>query len=164
MATLPGVHKVSVGTPELSTAHPAERQSLAPLHDTFLAYVLDCGELMLRTRHPDQALRHFENAIHEDPNCAIAWVGRGRALMVLQYHDDAIASFHHALARDAHCLAAWHGLGQVFDYLGHFAAALSAFDGALRIQPGDRRVQCSRQQTLRRLRKQNAQTRRTERT
>lgn len=139
-------------------------QALTPLHETPLVYALDCGDLMLRTRRPDQALRYFEAAIHQDSSCAIAWVGRGRALMVLQYYDDAIASFHHALARDARCLPAWHGLGRVFDHLGHFAAALSAFDGALQIQPRDRQVQHSRQQTLRRLRKHNAQTRRAART
>jgi cytochrome c-type biogenesis protein CcmH/NrfG len=153
----PGADDANTTLPELTADSPQPTL----LHATPLVYALDCGELMLRTHHPEQALRYFETAIHKDPNCAIAWVGRGRALMLLEYYDDAIASFHHALVRDGQCLAAWHGLGRVFDYLGHFAAALSAFDGALRVQPGDRRVQHSRKQTLRRLRQQNARTRRT---
>ena len=79
------------------------------------------------------ALKHFNTALHHNPNYDHAWVGRGHTLAQLNQNSDAITSFNKAIEINPNNPEAWVGRGIEMNKCGEPLWALENFDMAIKI-------------------------------
>jgi tetratricopeptide (TPR) repeat protein len=97
--------------------------------------LMTVGRLHLQSGDNEEALRLFEEAIGKEPQNAIAWGGKGIALINLGKYQEAIDCFDKAIQLDPITAFAWEGKGVALMRLERYEDAIPYFDMALEISP-----------------------------
>ncbi len=92
------------------------------------------------------ALECAEIILKIDPDNAVAYNDRGRALTNLSRLDEALASFEAALARDPRYLEAHYNRATIYLQTGRFEEAIDGFGQALSINSGMTLARCAQAQ------------------
>jgi serine/threonine protein kinase len=95
---------------------------------------LDEGRTSYRLQKYDEALFAFEQAIHLDPNLALAYY-KDLVLYALKRHEEALAAFEQSIRLDPNNALAYHGKGIVLIELKRHEDALVALEQAIRLDP-----------------------------
>lgn len=97
--------------------------------------LMTVGLLHLQSGNNEEALRLFEEAIDKEPQNAIAWGGKGVALVNLGKYQEAMDCFDRAIQLDPITAFAWEGKGVALMKLERYEDAIPYFDMALEISP-----------------------------
>ncbi len=96
---------------------------------------LEEGNTLWDLKRFEEALASYEQAIHLDPNFAIAYNGKGNALRDLKRFDEALASYEQAIRLDPNYSLSYCGKGTSLRNLKRYDEALAAFEQAIRLDP-----------------------------
>jgi len=98
---------------------------------------LEEGAALYGLKRFKEALTACEQALHLDPNFAVAYHGKGAILFDLQRYEEALAAFEQALRLDPNNAFAYLSKGTILYGLQRYEEALVAFEKALRLDPND---------------------------
>jgi tetratricopeptide (TPR) repeat protein len=83
----------------------------------------------------DEAIKAYDEAIRLDPKDAIAWKGKGGALLVQGKYDDAIKCYDEAIRLDPELVMARINKGIALGKQGKYDDAIKCYDEAIRLDP-----------------------------
>jgi tetratricopeptide (TPR) repeat protein/S1-C subfamily serine protease len=107
---------------------------------------LDYGNLLWRSRRPEQAMTAFNRAIiilqrgstnSEKEQLKIAYFGRGLSLISNEQDKEAIAAFNASIVIDPKFTNAWRYQGITFARLRKYTEALNSYQEVLRLDPNN---------------------------
>ncbi len=91
---------------------------------------VDEGNALYGLKRYEQALAAYEQALHLDPNSAVAYNNKGNALGELKRYEEALATFKRALRLDPNYALAYYNKGLTLQALGKRDEAQQAFQKA----------------------------------
>jgi len=122
------------------------------LESLILLYV-ERGDALLKARHYDEAVTHYDNAIALKSHNANAHNNRGLALQGLRRFHEALASYDQALMYLNTHPDIYDNRGNVLRELGHYDEALASYDKALMLKPDHIKALFNRSITLQTLKR-----------
>jgi len=99
------------------------------------ARLLESGMALEQEGRLDEALRHYEQAVHLAPNLARAHFNRGNLLLERGDASGALEAYATALAHKPDSAAAHYNKGNAHASLGQLSAAVEAYENALGLKP-----------------------------
>ena len=91
----------------------------------------------------EEAIKHYNQAIRNKPQLAVAYCNRGAARDTLGQHRDAIADFDEAIRLNPQDATTYYNRGNAKGKLGRHKEAIADFDEAIRMYPHDAKAYCS---------------------
>ena len=110
--------------------------------------LLTMGRVCLQRGRNGEAMEMFDKALAINPQSAIAWAGKGVALVNMKKHEDALNAFDKSILIDPKVAFAWDGKGMALMGLGRFRDAVPFFEMALSISPSFRRAKENRARAM----------------
>ena len=102
--------------------------------------LLTMGRICVQRGRNEEASEKFDKALAVNPKSAIAWAGKGVALINMKRHEEAMDCFDKSILIDPKVAFAWEGKGIALMGLGRHRDAVPFFDMALNISPNFRRA------------------------
>jgi serine/threonine protein kinase len=96
---------------------------------------LNEGNALNNLKRTEEALAAFEQAIHLDPNSAVAYHNKGNALYELKRYQEALAAFEQVIRLDSNDAVAYYGKGNALRDLKRYPEALAAYEQAIHLDP-----------------------------
>ena len=96
---------------------------------------LNEGDVLYDLRRYQEALAAYEQAIHLDPNDAVAYMNKGYALHDLERYQEALAAYEQAIHLDSNDAIAYYSKGNVLGALERYQEALAAYGQAIHLDP-----------------------------
>jgi Flp pilus assembly protein TadD len=90
---------------------------------------------LLRLNRYEEALTAFEQAIHLDPNYALAYIMKGWTLNNLKLYEEALAAYDQAIRLDPNYAVTYNNKGNALRNLKLYEKALIAYEQAIRLDP-----------------------------
>lgn len=84
----------------------------------------------------DEAFELFDRVLALDPDYAVGWAEKGKALHDQERHEEALTCLRKAASLDRSSYIISTDLGRLLRDIGRLGDALSCFDNALRVDPG----------------------------
>lgn len=94
---------------------------------------LNEGITLLNLKRYEEALAAFEQAIHLDPNLAVAYNRKGAALRGLNRYEEALVACERAIRLDPNYVQAYNAMGLTLHNLNRYEDALAAYKQAIRL-------------------------------
>jgi len=93
------------------------------------------GIMALDEKNYEEALKHFEKAITEEPQNAVAFAAKGFCLSELGRYEEALKVFDEAISLNPTNPETHFNRGVVLDKLGKYENAIEAYEEALKFDP-----------------------------
>jgi tetratricopeptide (TPR) repeat protein len=97
--------------------------------------VLNRGKAYLSTKHYQEALELYDQAIASNPHYADMWCDKGRALEKLERYEEALVAYDEAIRLSLEYSDAWYNKGSSLEKLQRYEEALSNYDQAIKLNP-----------------------------
>jgi tetratricopeptide (TPR) repeat protein len=95
------------------------------------------GFALYNSKRYEEALAAYDQAIHLDPNFAIAYTGKGFVLDKLKRYEEALAAFNQTTRLDPYDVFAYINKGVALITLNRHEKALVIFEQAIRLDPSE---------------------------
>ncbi|MBE9129707.1 MULTISPECIES: tetratricopeptide repeat protein [unclassified Coleofasciculus] len=83
----------------------------------------------------DEAFVSYDRALQINPNLAVAWSGRGKALDKLRRYEEALDSYEHAIQIKPNDFRTWFGRGYTLEHLKRYEEAIASYDQVIQLKP-----------------------------
>ena len=93
------------------------------------------GTTLHDLKHYEEAIAAFDQAIHLDPNFALAYSSKGNALKGLNRYEEALTVSEQAIRLDPNFALAYSSKGNALRGLNRYEEALAAYEQAIRLDP-----------------------------